>query len=347
MASVYSKRNILYISWFDWSLGKTKNRSAKLPDTALNRKLVEKMANELQVELDEQKEKFTKNSLIKGATIGRAFDHFKRLNSTKDKKTIKDYDRFFNLFKKSFDEDTPCTVLNKLSAEDWIMEIRKMDLAQNTIFGYFKQFRHFYNFLFEYNYVPMFKVNKDVTPKAEVKDIIVFSPEDVQKIFDGLKNKNINFRAMIYLAYYSGLRSSDLLSITCEKINLQDGCFNYYAKKIKKWKTVSFHKALLSIFQELIAVRKSGPLLSYQNVENMNKALRRYLDKLEITGEGYSMRTFRKTFITTASKTMDLATVSKLVGHTQINTTSKYYTKVDQQRQKDQLDKLEEIQSAE
>lgn len=59
------------------------------------------------------------------------------------------------------------------------------------------------------------------------------------------------------------------------------------------------------------------------------------------------MRTFRKTFITNASAQMDLATVSKLVGHQQINTTAKYYTKVDQQRQKIQLDKLEEIKSAE
>lgn len=315
-------------------------------DSPANRKTVEKMAKELQAELDKQKDLIAKSSLIRGATIKIAFEHFKRLNSTKHWKTIKDYNRFFDLFKQTFDEDGPCSTINKLSAEEWLISIRKINKAQNTIFGYFKQFRHFYNFLFEYNYIPMFKLNKDVTPKAEVKDIIVFSANDVQKIFDGLKDKNLNFKAMIYLAYYSGLRSSDLLSLSVDKINLEGGCFNYYAKKIKKWRQVSFHKALLDIFKELIEVKKEGKLLNYNNVENMNKAFTSYLTALELRGNGYSMRTFRKTFITNASKNMDLATVSNLVGHQQINTTARYYTKIDLARQKGQLDKLEEIESA-
>jgi integrase len=347
MASVFGKRNILYISWFDWSLGKTKNRSTKMIDSPANRKLVERMAKELQFELDKQKNQFTKNSLIKGATIKSAFEHFMRLNSTKNWKTIKDYDRFFNLFRKTFDEDNPCTTINKLSAEDWIILIRKMNKAQNTIFGYFKQFRHFSNFLFEYNYIPMFKLNKDVTPKSEVKDIIVFSAEDVQKLFDGLKGKSLNFKAMIYLAYYSGLRSSDLLSLSIDKINIEEASFNYYSKKIKKWRSVPFHKSLMPILKELIKERKTGGLLEYSRVENMNKSFSRYLKKLGLANKGYSMRTFRKTFITNASMTMDLATVSKLVGHSQINTTAKYYTRVDNERQKKQLDKLEEIKSTE
>ena len=347
MASVFTKGKMLYMSWFDWSLGKTKNRSTKLIDTPANRKVVEKLAKELQAELDKTKQEHERNFLIRGATIRKAFDHFKRLNATKDPKTIKDYDRFFKLFKETFNENSPCTIIDKLSAEDWIMKIRKMKKAKNTVFGYFKQFRHFYNFLFEYNYIQMFKVNKDVTPKPEVKDIIVFSAADVQKIFDGLKDKNINFKAMIHLAYYTGLRSSDLLSLTVEKINLEEGYFNYYARKIKKWRQVSFHKALVPVLKELMDSRKSGKLLDYNTVENMNRASIRYLKVLELNGKGYSMRTFRKTFITNASRNMDLATVANLVGHQQINTTAKYYTKIDLERQKTQLDKLEEIKSAE
>lgn len=347
MASVYSKRNILYISWSDWSLGKTKNRSTKLSDTPENRKIAAKLADDLQAGLDGKKKEFEKNNLVKGATIGRAYDHFKRMNSMKDPKTIKDYDRFYNLFKQSFNENSPCTIINKLSAEDWIISIRKMDKAQNTIFGYFKQFRHFFNFLFEYNYTPMFKVNKDVVPRAEIKDVIVFSDDDLIKIFNGLKEKNLNFKALVNLAYYSGLRSSDLLTISVEKTKLEEGYLNYYAKKIKKWRSVPFHKALSSILKQLVEKRKSGLLLDYGNVVNMNRAFNRYLIALGLDKKGYSMRTFRKTFITNASINMDLSTVSKLVGHQQINTTAKYYTKIDQQRQKDQLDKLEEIKDAE
>jgi integrase len=128
---------------------------------------------------------------------------------------------------------------------------------------------------------------------------------------------------------------------------LLDSYFIHFADELIKWRKVSFHKALLDIFKELIEVKKEGKLLNYNNVENMNKAFLRFTTALGLKGKGYSMRTFRKTFITNASKNMDLATVSNLVGHQQINTTPRYYTKIDLARQKGQLDKLEEIKSAE
>lgn len=347
MASVYKKRDKLYISWYDWPTGKSKNRATRLLDTPKNNKEANKMAEELQKGLDKNKEEFDKNSLVKKSTIESAFEHFLRNNSNKHKDTIKDYNRFFELFKKTFNEGGPCTLLNKLSVEAWIIGIKKLAHQQNTIHGYFKQCNHFLNFLFEYNYIPMFKINKDVRTKPEVKEIIVFRDEDLQKIFDNLKTKNSNFRTMIYLAYYTGLRSTDMMSMVIEKINFENNSISYYSPKLKKWYTVPFHKHLTSVLQERIIEKKTGKLLEYTDDSDMSKAFKRYLTDLELNGRGYSMRTFRKTFITNASAAMDLATVSKLVGHKNITTTAKYYNKVDLAKKAEDLNKFQGIESAE
>ena len=62
-------------------------------------------------------------------------------------------------------------------------------MQKNSIFDIWNQGNHFLNFLFEYNYIQMFKINKDIKPESEIKEKIVFSDEDIVKIFDGLTIK--------------------------------------------------------------------------------------------------------------------------------------------------------------
>ena len=57
----------------------------------------------------------------------------------------------------------------------------------------------------------------------------------------------------------------------------------------------------------------------------------------------YSTRIFRKTFISQASQSMDLSMVSKLVGHSSITTTTKYYNKVELARKAIELEKFKGI----
>ena len=60
----------------------------------------------------------------------------------------------------------------------------------------------------------MFKINREVKTRPEVKEKIIFTDEDLQKVVKGLKEKNSNFQTMIFLLMYTGLRSSDILNIT-------------------------------------------------------------------------------------------------------------------------------------
>lgn len=342
MASVYDKNGILYVSWWDWNQNKTRNRSLKLRATVVNRRTANDFAKKLQKELDKQKDENGNSSLTRGSTLREAFDHFKRNNASKHPKTIKDYDRFFDKFTETFTETSGCSVINKISAEEWINKIKALTLSQNTIHGYFKQFNHFLNFLFEYGYVPMFKINRDVKTKAEVKEKIVFRDEDIKIIFDNLATKNDNFRLTVYLLFYTGLRSSDILNIERGKVDLKNRSLSYYSPKRKKFREVAFHADLLPVLTVALNGKATGKLINYNCVENINKAFNRYLDKIKLLGRDYSARTFRKTFITLCRTryNMDASVVKELVGHEHTNTADRYYNNISLERMKEELNKF-------
>ena len=211
MAIVRKRGKVLYIQWYDPFEKKVNSKSTGLIASDSNIKKVERYARQFQDKLTREYAK-QKEIGFQRVTLGEAFEHFKRNNQSKHPKTIEDYDRFFRRFTEHFDESIPCAHINKINIENWLNEIKKLNYAQNTIHGYGKQLNHFMNFLFEYNYTPMFKINREVKTRPEVKEKIIFTDEDLQKVVKGLKEKNSNFQTAIFLLMYTGLRSSDILN---------------------------------------------------------------------------------------------------------------------------------------
>jgi integrase len=310
--------------------------------TTANRRTANIFAKKLQKELDKQKVVNDTSALTRGTTIREAFDHFKRNNVSKHPKTIRDYDRFFNKFVETFTETSLCSKINKISAEEWINGLKSLPYSANTIHGYFKQFNHFLNFLFEYGYIPVFKINRDVKTRPEVKEKIIFCDEDVNTIFENLAAKNDNFKLTIYLLFYTGLRSSDILNINGERIDLKNQTLSYYSPKRKKFREVAFHEDLLPVLTSALNEKATGKLINYNSVENVNKAFARYLDDIKLSGRDFTARTFRKTFITLCRSryNMDATVVRELVGHEHNNTTDRYYNQISLEKMKTELTKF-------
>jgi integrase len=72
-----------------------------------------------------------------------------------------------------------------------------------------------------------------VKTKPEIKEKIIFTDEDITTMFNNLESKNANFKTAIYLLFYSGLRSSDILTMTVDRVDLNDRIINYYSPKRK------------------------------------------------------------------------------------------------------------------
>jgi len=346
MASVYRKGNMIYISWYDPFECRTKNRSTKMRYSKENLKKANLIAEELQKQIDAKAEEFNRLG-IKHGSIASAMEHFMRINGNKHKKTIEEYKLFFKKFTQTFSPNDPVTTINKSSCEEWLISLREYDYQQNTLYSYTKVLKKFLNFLFEYNYVPMFKLNSDVTYKPEVKEVEIFSQEDLQKLLDGLENKNSNFRTTIYLLLYTGLRPSDIYKVRGKDIDFTKKTLKYYSEKTKAYFEVPLHPDLVPILKERVKeVGEGGYLLEYETISNIGKAYRRYLKQIGLDGKNYTLRTFRKTFISLAYNSgMDLAAVSRLVGHKKITTTQKYYTQFSLAKQSEELNKLKLVES--
>jgi integrase len=340
MASIYRKGVKLYVSWYDQIEMKRKNKSTGLDYSKENLKKAKVFAVEFQKALDQKSQSF-KTLGIKKNTIGISIEHFLKINGDKNKYTIRSYMDFFNKFTLKFKREDICTTITKLSCEDWLISYRKSKLQPNTLFGINKELKKYLRFLFEYNYIPMFVLNRDVTFKPQTKAITIFSQEDIITFFEGLKNKNNNFKCTFYILLYTGLRPSDIYNLKVEDINLKAQTLKYYSPKTKTNFMVPFHPLLVPIIEARINEVRTGKLLDYASIYNMGKAFRRYMKQIGMTSNEYNLRTFRKTFITTAHECgLDLATVSKLAGHFQITTTEKYYNQLSMKKKSYELNKI-------
>ena len=337
MAIIKKRGDKLYIQWYDPLSKKIQSKSTGLNANDTNLKKAKRYANKLQSELTKESQKL-KQIGINHSTLEQAFEHFLRNNQNKHPKTIKDYNRFFKKFTERFNEDMPCSSITKLQVEDWLNEIKQLPLAKNTIHGYGKQLTHFLNFLFEYSYTPMFKINREVKTKPEVKEKVTFSDKAIIKIFDNLDEKNSNFITTIYLLFYTGLRSSDIMTITKENIDLKNRIINYYSPKRKKYREIAFHEDLVPILKNRISEIEDEQILNYSKVENLGKAVTRYVEFLGLRKE-YTARTFRKTFITLCRSRydMDASVVRELVGHEHTNTTDRYYNQISVKKMRNEL----------
>ena len=341
MAIIRERGGIWHIQWYDPFERKVTSKSTGLTATESNYKKAQRYAKQFQEKLS-QKYRKQKELGIERVSINEAFEHFKRNNQGKHPKTIEDYNRFFRLFSNTFNKSLPCTSINKINVEAWLNNIKKLDFAQNTIHGYFKQLNHFLNFLFEYNYTPMFRINREVKTRPEVKEKIIFNDEDLNKVIKNLKDKNSNFQTTIFLLTYTGLRPSDILTITGKDIDLPNRVLKYYSPKRKKFREIAFHEKLVPILRKRIKENGKGKLLDYNEIGNLGKALRRYLKDIQLNGRNYSVRTFRKTFITLCRSRydMDASVVMELVGHEHLNTTDRYYNQISINKMREELKKF-------
>ncbi len=363
--NVYPGNGFWYIRYKDPVTNKWKAVSTKLKSSRRNYKLAIEYRDSLMAEI----EKAVSLEYRQG-DVQYAFNHFKKINASKSKSTISTYEMFYGYLIQRITPDTPCLLINKEVAEDFLLWLGQLThIQQNTKFEIQKNFQKFLRFLFEYEYIPrIFILNKDVKVRAKVNEPLIFSEADRKAILDGLSTdleishlltkkkedkqykkkqkpapyvKNSNFRTMMMMLMYNGLRPSDIINITVEQIDLEKMEMRFYSSKIEKWFTRPIHNLLKEVLVNRISEVKTGSLFDYGDAKNIGKAFSRYLEAINLSGKGYTLRTFRKDFISRCQEAgVSIATTALLVGHSNIKTTMTYYTKLSSQHLTDELSKL-------
>lgn len=338
--NIHDNHGYWYIRYKDPVSKNWKSVSTKLYSTKNNYKAALAYRDVLFKEI----EKVQKVEFVAG-DIQFAFEHFKELNSNKSQSTKNTYDLFFRYFTKKFAPNTQCSFLGKKEAESFLLWLNTLDnLQQNSKFSIQKNFLKFLSFLFEYNYVPnSFVVNKNVKTRPKVKEPIIFTNDDREKILASLteKEKNNNFKTLIYMLMYTGLRPSDIINITVEQIDLSKMEMRFYSSKTDNWFVRPIHGKLKEILTTRIEEVKSGRLFNYSDIHNMSRAVKRYFKVIKLSEKKYNLRTFRKDFISRSQEAgISISATAELVGHSSIKTTKTYYTQLSASHLKDEISKL-------
>ncbi len=338
--NIYPNGRYWYIRYKDPITSQWKAVSTRLKSTKANFNLAVKIKEQLMIKISK-----VKPVKQRQGNIDYAYKEFLELNSNKAGTTINTYSLFFNYFTQKFSPELLCTSITKQTAESFLLWLAKQNnLMQNTKFSIQKNFVKFLGFLFEYEYIPtVFIINKNVKIRPQVKEPKIFSTEDREKILKGLETegKNSNFSTMVYMLMYTGLRPSDIINITVEQIDLSKMEMRFYSSKTDNWFVRPVHEKLKDILTTRISEVKSGRIFAYIEIHNMGRALKRYFEKLNLKEKGYTLRTFRKDFISRSQESgVSIAATAMLVGHSNIKTTMTYYTKFSSNHLKDELSKL-------
>jgi integrase len=338
---IYPNGGLWYIRYQDPISKKWKGKSTGLKAIDQNIPAAEKMQAEFELELQE----LVGVDYTEGS-IQEAFEAFKSKNSNKNAGTIGTYDYFLKFLKQKFNVNNSCLVITKKSAEDFFLYISQLEgYARNTKFGIVKNFSKFLKFLFEYNYLPKpFVINSDVKTRMYKGEIKIFDDKDRQTILRKLRTekKNPNFTLFIKMLMYTGLRPSDLIYITVDHVDLKKMVIKYYSPKVDKWYSRPLHSELKIPLRSRIKEVISGKLFAYENIDNLGKAFRRYMEDIGLDNKGYNLRTFRKDFISRCQEAgVPITAASLLVGHSKLTTTMDYYTRLSEDFLRDELNKLD------
>jgi site-specific recombinase XerD len=219
--------------------------------------------------------------------------------------------------------------------------------------------RSLYKYLYTHGLVqnnPALLVN---TPKIRKKEITTLSPDEIVKIMDkiksgnGLNKKQLKFAdktryrdlAIFTLLLTTGMRVSELVGINMTDVNF-DACEIRIIRKGLKEQVIYIsdeaEKALKDYIEFERNILTSGrkdlnalfislkhQRISVRAVENMVKKF----TSSDVTVKNITPHKLRSTFGTTLyNETGDIYLTATALGHESVNTTAKYYSKVDQER---------------
>ena len=332
MASIYSKRGVLHLSYFitDYRGGKfRKTESLKLKDTRNNRRIAQKIKEEKEFELNRPVQKLLKHRL----TLGEGEKLFLIYKKETAEKTRTNYR---STFKHLYEIVPKNTLVNKIGEEDVekLKYYMKEDLGfkHNTIASYIKDLKTFWNWLLKEKYVA-----ENIVDRIPLKEnpIVVIPPDQFKQILTIFKNRNKKHYNFLMFLKLTGFRVS-------EAVDLQWADVDFAANRIKvrnqKGKRVDLFPLYPKVEKLMKSLERNGDKVFAFKDKDSLRFWRKEMNKL---GYPYTLHSIRKTFATDLiNGNVSVFDAMKLLRHRNITTTMKYYTFADLSRIGNEAEKI-------
>lgn len=230
--------------------------------------------------------------------------------------------------------------------EDAMLDFRKTlfeKYKEVTVEIFIRHIKIFLHYVEDEGYISKSPVTKRVRMKVVDSPIVIFSDRDLETFFTMMKDANPEARDQLYFLLLTGWRVSDSCELTWNKIDIDRGVIKHYiGKKNKTWE-YPMDKEIIDFLAHL--PRNYSPhVFYYRDYHSVGKEFRKIADTQECginitqNHEDLNVHTLRKQFTFNCFRNgVPLEICSKLLGHSSIKTTEKYYTYWDTQMLRDSL----------
>jgi site-specific recombinase XerD len=256
--------------------------------------------------------------------------------------TIKNYKDAFVNFADHFD-DRDLNTISKREVEDYLLYLRNKKLSETTIHGAINAIKFYYE--------QVLKKQKEFyqlqRPKKPIKNVTVFSENEVTKIISAISN--IKHKAMLMIGYAAGLRISEIVNLKIKDIDSERMMLHIRNAKGKKDREVILSETLLLVLREYYKKYSPKDFLfegqtgTQYSTRSLSLVMQQAKLKAGVKKEG-SIHAFRHSFATHLLEGgTDITIIQKLLGHNDIKTTLRYthVSNVMINKVKSPLDKLD------
>lgn len=256
------------------------------------------------------------------------------------KNTILSYQRDLNKFFIYLDEMkmNDITKVNNTSLNSYILMMEKENFKTSTISRNIATLKAYFNYLFKQGVITQDPAELLKAPKIEKKIPGILTIDEINLLLSqpsGNSNKEIRDKAMLELLYATGIRVSELISLTVDDINVNAGyirCHENSKERIIPYGSVA-RTAIKNYLKDarpgMIATDNEKILFTNCNGQSMSrqgfwKVLKQYAKRAGIEGE-ITPHTLRHSFAAhLVENGADLHSVQEMLGHSDVSTTQIY-----------------------
>jgi integrase/recombinase XerD len=222
--------------------------------------------------------------------------------------------------------------------EGYVASMRKGNLKVNSLSKEILALKSFINFLSSKNYV-FFDTSSVKIPKkvASVREVLSSSEIDIIEAYlnnrkEKFKCENLRDRIALYLGLYCGLRRQEIINLTWENIDFSNKTIKIVESKGNKDRVAFFNGKLedaLTKYKKKLRINK-GPVARGKcrrkiTKTSLQKLIERIFKESGVYRKGLSIHSLRHTCAENMRKKgVDIYIISKVLGHSRIDTTEVY-----------------------
>lgn len=244
--------------------------------------------------------------------------------------------------------------IERKDAENLMMKISKT--APLGCYNYLKIYRTIFNVFVDWNYISSNPFLKVKLPKRQKDEPVVFTEDQIKIVCERLTAKGKDVIAdMVLFAVETGLRLDEENNLRWSDVDFRNKVITIgnklYKTKSKKVRRIPFNERMERILlrnsqrqlekgrilREFVFVQNNGK--QYKK-DTVSKSLKKVIKEAGLPDELH-WHCLRATAATRwASNKVPIFTVSKLLGHSSVNVTTRYYAGIDLDELRDAVNRL-------